>query len=116
MHHIQFSNNSQPSLSTRLRTVMQVVIIGASSFGFLSGCQATKGVFGNINDGSLAYQKAKKLDPIKLPADQDTAPFIPFYPTPAVGVNTLEIKNDSGKRFELPPPYRQVSTNNKASE
>lgn len=104
MHHIQFPNHA------KLRTLIQVAVIGATSFAFLSGCQATKGAFGSIDDGSLAYQKSEKLDPILLPADQEAAPFIPLYPTPDVGVNTLDVKNESGKRFELPPPYRQVAT------
>lgn len=116
MHHIQFAKNSQSSIKTKLLTAIQVMVIGASSVAFLSGCQATKGAFGRIDDGSLAYQKSEKLDPIELPADQEAAPFIPLYPTPAVGVNTLKTENESGKRFELPPPYRQVPTNNKADQ
>ena len=114
MSHIELSNHSQPSLATILRTVMKVAVITASSVAFLSGCQATKGFFGKIEDGSLAYQEAEKLDPIQLPADQETAPFVPLYPTPAVGVNTLEVENESGKRYELPPPHRQVPTSNQA--
>ena len=116
MSQIEFSNHSQPSLAATLRTVTKVAIIAASSVAFLSGCQATKGAFGRIDDGSLAYQKSEKLDPIELPADQEAAPFIPLYPTPAVGVNTLKTENESGKRFELPPPYRQVPTNKKADQ
>ena len=115
MSQIEFSNHSQPSLVATLRTVTQVAIIAASSVAFLSGCQATKGAFGKIGDGSLAYQKAEKLDPIQLPADQETAPFVPLYPTPAVGVNTLDVENESGKRYELPAPHRQVPTANQAS-
>ena len=114
MSHIELSNHSQPSLATTLRTAMKVLVIGASSLAFLSGCQATKGFFGKIEDGSLAYQKAEKLDPIQLPADQETAPFVPLYPTPAVGVNTLDVENESGTRYQLPPPHRQVSTNSQA--
>lgn len=114
MHHSQLFNKPQASVSNRLLSIMKVAVIGASSLVFVSGCQATKSLFGNIEDGSLDYKKAEKLDPLQLPADQETAPFVPLYPTPAVGTNTLELENDSGKRFELPAPYRQVPTDNEA--
>lgn len=91
-----------------VRSTLQVLVIGISTLTILSGCQASKGLFSKVDDGSLAYQKAEKLEPLELPVEQETAPFIPLYPTPPVGVNTLEIENESGKRFELPPPYRQV--------
>lgn len=115
MHHYQPIKKPKSSVLTlspvgKLRLVMQVVVIGASSLAILSGCQATKGAFGKIDDGSLAYQKSEKLDPIELPVEQETAPFVPLYPTPSVGVNTLDLKNESGKRFELPAPHRQVAT------
>lgn len=115
MPHYQPNKNPQALGSTqlikdKLLTVMQVTAIGASSLVFLSGCQATKGIFGKIEDGSLAYQESEKLDPIELPAEQETAPFVPLYPTPEVGVNTLDLENESGKRFELPAPYRQVAS------
>lgn len=114
MHHNQLIKKPNTAVITlspvsKLRLVMQVVVIGASSLAVLSGCQATKGAFGKIDDGSLAYQKSEKLDPIELPVEQETAPFVPLYPTPAVGVNTLDLENESGKRYELPAPHRQVA-------
>lgn len=76
----------------------------------IAGCQTSRGLFNKIDDGSLEYQQAEQLPPLKLPAEQKTAPFIPLYPTPDVGVNTLELANESGKRYKLPNPYRQVPT------
>ncbi|AWT49830.1 hypothetical protein DLE54_10160 [Psychrobacter sp. YP14] len=108
MHQTQLSKTSPKPVNAALSTAIQLLIVGASSLAILSGCQATKGVFGKVDDGSLAYQKAEKLDPIQLPADLEAGPFVPLYATPAVGVNTLDLENESGKRFELPPPYRQV--------
>ena len=78
------------------------LIIGLS----LTGCQTIKGWTNKIDNGSLDYTQAKQLDPIKLPADQETASFIPLYPTPNVGKNTLQISNAEGNRYQLPPPRR----------
>ncbi|WP_019673122.1 hypothetical protein [Psychrobacter lutiphocae] len=115
MHPFQLSKCSQPILHSvpkagrsLLRTTIQITLIGVSSITLLSGCQATQGFFSSFNNGSLAYQDSEKLEPLQLPEDQETAPFIPLYPTPPVGVNTLDLENESGKRYKLPAPYRQV--------
>lgn len=109
----QFTKTSSHHSATSLfRTTMQVLVIGVSSLVALSGCQATKSMFGRVEDGSLAYKNAEKLEPMQLPAETKTAPFIPLYPTPEVGSNTLDLENDSGNRYKLPKPYRQVPTNN----
>ena len=70
----------------------------------LVGCQTIKGWTNKIDNGSLDYAEAKKLEPIKLPVEQQTAPFTPLYPTPNVGENTLPITDEDGKRYQLPPP------------
>lgn len=70
----------------------------------LTGCQNIKQVWGKRNNGSLDYQSAQKLPPIKLPANQVTADFTPLYPTPTVGENTLNLTNESGKQYKLPQP------------
>ncbi|WP_350562001.1 hypothetical protein [Psychrobacter sp. CAL346-MNA-CIBAN-0220] len=75
----------------------------------LSGCQTAKGWLGQRDNGSLEYQDSKKLAPLELPAAQETAPFVPLYPTPNVGANTLTLQNDSGKQYQLPKPERAVA-------
>ena len=77
----------------------------------LSGCNTMsnvgstlKGWLGKRDNGSLDYQAAKKLAPIELPQGQVTAEFTPLYPTPAVGENTLNVVNESGKQYRLPAP------------
>ena len=63
-----------------------------------------KGWLGKRDDGSLDYQQSQKLPPIKLPASQASADFIPLYETPAVGQNTLDLHNESGSQYQLPAP------------
>lgn len=75
----------------------------------LSGCQSIKEVIGKRDNGSLDYQQSQKLAPLQLPADAQTAPFVPLYPTPNVGVNTLDLENESGKQYKLPKPERAVA-------
>ncbi|UNU74188.1 hypothetical protein LU293_04660 [Moraxella nasovis] len=70
----------------------------------LTGCSATKNLLAKRSDGSLDYQSSQKLDPIKLPADQVTGNFIPLYPTVELGDNQLDLKNSSGKQYQLPAP------------
>ncbi len=86
---------------------MLAVILGSSLV--LSGCQAIKGFTGKRDNGSLEYQQSQKLAPLQLPADAQTAAFVPLYPTPNVGVNTLELENESGKQYKLPKPERAVA-------
>lgn len=66
----------------------------------VSGCAQTKALLNARSDGSLDYQSAQKLPPIKLPAHWQTAPFTPIYEVP-------ELKGDvqkDGKQFVLPKP------------
>ncbi|MGO2340581.1 MAG: hypothetical protein ACTH5M_08315 [Psychrobacter sp.] len=96
------------STTTKIFPAMLTLILGSTLV--LSGCQATKNLLGKRDDGSLAYQQSAKLDPIELPAAKETAPFVPLYATPNAGANTLELKNESGKQYQLPQPQRTVST------
>lgn len=84
----------------RLFTVTAVVSTLA-----LTGCTTFKRTVG---DNSLDYTKTAKLEPIVLPANAQTAPFTPLYTVPQTGENTLKIKGDKGKRFELPPPISTI--------
>ena len=76
----------------------------------LSGCQATKDFIGKRDNGSLEYQQSKKLTPLELPAAQETAPFVPLYPTPNAGGNTLTLQNEAGKQYQLPKPQRAIAS------
>ncbi|WP_296238306.1 hypothetical protein [Psychrobacter sp. UBA5136] len=87
--------------------MLMTVVLGSTFV--LSGCQATKELFGKRDNGSLEYQQSKKLAPLELPAAQETAPFVPLYPTPNVGANTLKLENESGKQYRLPKPQRAVA-------
>ncbi len=87
--------------------IMLAIIMGSTLV--LSGCQAAKGFLGKRDNGSLEYQQSQKLAPLQLPADQQAAPFIPLYPTPNVGQNTLELQNEAGKQYQLPKPERAVA-------
>ena len=92
----------------KILPIMLTVVMGSTLV--LSGCQATKSFLGKRNNGSLEYQQSQKLTPLQLPADQQTAPFVPLYPTPNVGTNTLILQNDAGKQYQLPKPERAVPT------
>lgn len=70
----------------------------------ITGCQNTQNLLGNYRDGSLDYVSAQKLPPLQLPAHQANIEFVPLYPTPAVGQNTLDLTNQSGKQYRLPKP------------
>nr|WP_317199605.1 hypothetical protein [uncultured Psychrobacter sp.] len=75
----------------------------------LSGCQTAKGWLSQRDNGSLEYQDSQKLAPLELPVAQNTAAFIPLYPTPKAGVNTLTLENEAGKQYQLPKPERTVA-------
>ena len=95
------------TITKRIPALLTVVL--GSTF-VLSGCQSIKNVLGKRDNGSLEYQQSKKLAPIELPANKEPAPFVPLYPTPNAGTNTLTLKNDSGSQYQLPKPQRTVST------
>ena len=91
------------SITAKIFPTMMVVL---ASTLVLSGCQATKDFIGKRDNGSLEYQQSKKLAPLQLPAAQETAPFVPLYPTPNAGGNTLTLQNEAGKQYQLPKPQR----------
>lgn len=93
-------------MTSKTFTTIFTLILGSTLV--LSGCQSAKGVLGKRDNGSLEYQQSKKLAPLELPVAQDAAPFVPLYPTPNLGKNTLELQNDSGKQYRLPKPERTV--------
>ena len=95
------------SITAKIFPTMMVVL---ASTLVLSGCQATKDFIGKRDNGSLEYQQSKKLAPLQLPTAQETAPFVPLYPTPNAGGNTLTLQNEAGKQYQLPKPQRAVAS------
>ena len=91
----------------KMLPVMLTVVMGSSLV--LSGCQSVKGFLGKRDNGSLTYQQSQKLAPLQIPADQQTVPFVPLYPTPSIGTNTLILQNEAGKQYQLPKPERAVA-------
>lgn len=87
-----------------MNQMIKITVIVMSLSVALMGCSTTKNWLGKRNDGSLDYQKSHKLDPIKLPANQATADFIPLYPTVDLGQSPINLKNNSGKQYQLPKP------------
>ncbi len=96
------------SMTAKIFPAAMTVVLGSTLV--LSGCQATKEFIGKRDNGSLEYQQSKKLAPLQLPAAQETAPFVPLYPTPNAGANTLTLQNESGKQYQLPKPQRAVAS------
>ena len=96
------------SMTAKKFPTMLTLVLGSALV--LSGCQATKGFIGKRDNGSLEYQQSKKLTPLELPADQETAPFVHLYPTPNAGANTLKLQNEAGKQYQLPKPQRAVAS------
>lgn len=93
--------------TAKMLPTILTVILGSTLV--LSGCQSLKTAIGKRDNGSLEYQNSKKLAPLQLPAAQDTAPFVPLFPTPQVGKNTLMLQNEAGKQYQLPKPERAVT-------
>lgn len=83
----------------------KLITLFLASVLVLSGCSTINGWLGKKDNGSLDYQQSKKLDPIKLPANQPSAAFTPLYPTPnQAPANTLKLTNESNARYALPKP------------
>lgn len=93
---------------SKITPTLLTVLLGSTLV--LSGCQSLKEFVGKRDNGSLDYQQSQKLAPLQLPADAQTAPFVPLYPTPNAGVNTLKLENEAGKQYQLPKPQRAVAT------
>lgn len=83
---------------TKISTLMLVATLA------VSGCSTIKGWTGKRDNGSLNYQKSHKLEPIRLPVGQASGDFVPLYPTPTAGENTLTLTNSSGSQYALPKP------------
>ena len=96
------------SMTAKMFPAVMTVVLGSTLV--LSGCQATKEFIGKRDNGSLEYQQSKKLAPLQLPTAQETAPFVPLYPTPNAGGNTLTLQNEAGKQYQLPKPQRAVAS------
>lgn len=96
------------------KPLLALSMLVLSSTMVLSGCQSLKGWIAKRDNGSLDYQSSKKLAPLELPANQDTAPFVPLYPTPNVGANTLNLQNAAKKQYQLPKPERAVRLSDSA--
>lgn len=71
-----------------------------------TGCSSIRH---RVADNSLDYQKAVTLLPVQLPADSQTHVFTPIYQVPShTGENTLNLTNQTGKRFEIPKPIATI--------
>ena len=92
-----------PFLSQRLCYGLSLGLVVVATA--LSGCTTFKQ---KVADSSLDYQKTTKLNPIVLPADAQTLPFIPLYNVPQAGENTLKLKIDKSKRFVIPRPISTI--------
>lgn len=87
-------------VSFRAVSLTAVLMIMATT-----GCSTFKT---RVADSSLDYSKTTKLDPIVLPVDTQTLAFTPLYNVPQTGNNTLKLKNETGKRYELPKPISTI--------
>lgn len=85
-------------------TALKLTALAMMSVVLLTGCQSIKGVLGKRDNGSLDYVYATKLEPIRLPTNQASAPFVPLYNVPDVAGEIIPSTNESGKQYELPRP------------
>ncbi|OOR91682.1 hypothetical protein B0181_02765 [Moraxella caviae] len=86
-----------------MKNLSKVAILGAV-LAVMTGCSTVSGFLGKRDNGSLDYLSSKKAEPILLPANQQSAEFVPLYTTPTVGDNQLQLTNEAGKQYELPKP------------
>lgn len=89
---------------TVLKETLKLTALAMMSVVLLTGCQSVKDTLGRRDNGSLDYVHAAKLDPIRLPANQASAPFVPLYDVPDVAGEFSPSTNESGKQYELPRP------------
>ena len=97
-----------PTLFHFIRTASIVLL--ASIAMLVTGCQSTKNLFAQYDNGSLDYQNSKLLAPIHLPVEQETQPFVPLYPIIDLGDSTIDVKNASGKQYQLPTPSQDLTS------
>lgn len=89
-----------------MKNLTKIAVLSVVVMSSLTACSSFRH---RVADNSLDYQKAVKLDPVLLPADAQTHVFTPIYQVPThVGENTLNLQNQTGKRFELPKPISTV--------
>lgn len=85
-------------------TNLKLVAVLCALLG-LTACQSLKTIMGQRDNGSFDYQKAQKLPPLQLPANQVTAPFVPLYQVPeTTGANTM----GNASQYQLPKPPQAV--------
>lgn len=87
-------------------TTLKLIVVTMMGVMLLTGCQSIKNVLGKRDNGSLDYLQSSKLDPIRLPANQESAPFVPLYEVPSVTGEVTPMTNESGKQYQLPKPPR----------
>ncbi len=89
-------------------TVTQTVAF-TLSIVILSGCSSFA-----LNDGSVDYLTAQRINPVQVPANLQTRPIAPLYPVPIIPENNaskqLTLTNAKGNRYQLPKPI-PVNTN-----
>lgn len=89
-----------------MKNSTKITLLGVCLILSLTACSS---ISHRIADNSLDYQKAKTLAPVLLPADAQTHVFTPLYQVPPhMGENTLNLQNETGKRFQLPKPISTV--------
>ena len=88
------------------------IVVGFMALSGLTACQSGSNLMAKIENGSLDYTEAKQLEPLQLPAEQATSPFTPLYQVPNIKTtqNGLDMENEQGTRYQLPPPKRTVAT------
>lgn len=92
----------------RTARIMSLILL-ASIAMLMTGCQSAKNLFAQYDNGSLDYQNSQLLAPIHLPAEQETNPFMPLYPTIDLGDSPIDVKNTAGKQYQLPMPNHTPS-------
>lgn len=94
-------NNMENSMKS-----LKLTVLCLASALTMTGCGATKGLLAKYDNGSLDYQKSQKIDPIDLPKNQKTAPFVPLYQTPDAVTQLPDFVNEAGTQYKLPEPPR----------
>lgn len=90
-------------------TFLTLSMAGLLAVTGLAGCQHLKPKQ-KLNNHSLDYTKARKLDPVQLPETAQTQPFIPIYIVPDMGESTLKITSPKSKNYELPRPHTAIQS------
>ena len=93
-------DSHQKALLNNTATIMVASLL---SVLMQSGCSRMA-----INDGSMDYQKAYRIDAVQVPSNLQTRQIAPLYPVPIIPDNTESIQliltNTKGNRYQLPKP------------